>query len=73
MNKLSLALHILGVFILSYLTFDLFKGDFALSVIPGWHTTIYPPYFIISCISLSFAWIFAVLLIWNGYFRIKKK
>lgn len=25
--------------------------DFAVSVVPGWHTTIYPPYFILSVVA----------------------
>ena len=30
--------------------------DFATSVIPGWHTTIFPPYFVAGAIFSGFAW-----------------
>lgn len=37
------------------LSFDKFSLDYATSVVPGWHTTINPPYFIINVVvSLIF-------------------
>ena len=33
-----------------------FQFDFATSVIPGWHTTIFPPYFVAGAIFSGFAW-----------------
>jgi len=37
--------------------------DFATSVIPGWHTTIFPPYFVAGAIFSGFAMVMALLLI----------
>ncbi len=37
--------------------------DFATSVIPGWHTTIFPPYFVAGAIFSGFAMVLTLLLI----------
>ena len=37
--------------------------DFATSVIPGWHTTIFPPYFVAGAIFSGFAMVMTLLLI----------
>jgi molybdopterin-containing oxidoreductase family membrane subunit len=37
--------------------------DFATSVIPGWHTTIFPPYFVIGAIFSGFAMVMTLLII----------
>ncbi len=37
--------------------------DFATSVIPGWHTTIFPPYFVAGAIFSGFAMVITLLLI----------
>jgi Ni/Fe-hydrogenase subunit HybB-like protein len=37
--------------------------DFATSVIPGWHTTIFPPYFVAGAIFSGFACVMTLLLI----------
>ncbi|MBI3921032.1 MAG: DUF3341 domain-containing protein, partial [Armatimonadetes bacterium] len=37
--------------------------DFATSIVPGWHTTIFPPYFVIGAIFSGFAMVLALLLI----------
>ncbi len=34
--------------------------DFAVSVIPGWHTTIFPPYFVAGAIYAGFAMVFTL-------------
>lgn len=47
---------------------NFFVGDFATSVVPGWHTTIFPPQFILGLvitITLSFVTI--------GYWKLAKK
>ena len=36
--------------------------DFATSVIPGWHTTIFPPYFVAGAIFSGFAMVMTLLL-----------
>ncbi len=37
--------------------------DFATSVVPGWHTTIYPPYFVAGAIFSGFAMVMTLILI----------
>ncbi|MEO8587134.1 MAG: NrfD/PsrC family molybdoenzyme membrane anchor subunit [Acidobacteriota bacterium] len=37
--------------------------DFATSVIPGWHTTIFPPYFVAGAVFSGFAMVITLLLI----------
>ena len=37
--------------------------DFATSVIPGWHTTIFPPYFVAGAIFSGFAMVQSLLII----------
>ncbi len=37
--------------------------DFAVSVIPGWHTTIFPPYFVAGAIFSGFAMVMTLMLI----------
>ena len=47
--------------------------DFATSVIPGWHTTIFPPYFVAGAIFSGFAMVCTLLIItrkvlnWEAY------
>ena len=37
--------------------------DFAVSVIPGWHTTIFPPYFVAGAIFSGFAMVLTLLIL----------
>ncbi|MBP3191068.1 NrfD/PsrC family molybdoenzyme membrane anchor subunit [Natronogracilivirga saccharolytica] len=37
--------------------------DFAVSVIPGWHTTIFPPYFVAGAIFSGFAMVLSLMII----------
>jgi molybdopterin-containing oxidoreductase family membrane subunit len=37
--------------------------DFAVSVVPGWHTTIFPPYFVAGAIFSGFAMVMTLLII----------
>ena len=37
--------------------------DFATSVIPGWHTTIFPPYFVAGAIFSGFAMVLTLMLV----------
>ncbi len=37
--------------------------DFATSVIPGWHTTIFPPYFVAGAVFSGFAMVFTLLIV----------
>ncbi len=60
----SLALILAGIstpLVLSVHTIVSF--DFATSVIPGWHTTIFPPYFVAGAIFSGFAMVLTLMLI----------
>ena len=46
--------------------------DFATSVIPGWHTTIFPPYFVAGAIFSGFAMVETVLLIARSVFKLDR-
>jgi molybdopterin-containing oxidoreductase family membrane subunit len=45
--------------------------DFATSVIPGWHTTIFPPYFVAGAIFSGFAMVLTLLLITRKVFNLE--
>ncbi|MDQ1086471.1 MULTISPECIES: NrfD/PsrC family molybdoenzyme membrane anchor subunit [unclassified Siphonobacter] len=45
--------------------------DFATSVIPGWHTTIFPPYFVAGAIFSGFAMVNNLLLIIRWTFKLQ--
>jgi len=45
--------------------------DFAVSVIPGWHTTIFPPYFVAGAIFSGFAMVVTLLVIMREVFGFK--
>ncbi|GEO05241.1 molybdopterin oxidoreductase [Adhaeribacter aerolatus] len=45
--------------------------DFATSVIPGWHTTIFPPYFVAGAIFSGFAMVLTLMLITRDVFYLK--
>lgn len=51
--------------------------DFAVSVIPGWHTTIFPPYFVAGAIYSGFAMVLTLMLpfrrLYNMYDLITEK
>ncbi len=36
--------------------------DFAVSVIPGWHATIFPPYFVAGAVYAGFAMVLTLML-----------
>ncbi|APS00820.1 hydrogenase [Pajaroellobacter abortibovis] len=44
--------------------------DFATSVEPGWHTTIFPPYFVAGAVFSGFAMVMTVLLIARSVFKL---
>lgn len=39
------------------------SADFATSIIPGWHTTIFPPYFVAGAIFSGFAMVLTLLIV----------
>jgi len=45
--------------------------DFATSVIPGWHTTIFPPYFVAGAIFSGFAMVLTLLLVTRAMFKLE--
>ena len=45
--------------------------DFATSIIPGWHTTIFPPYFVAGAIFSGFAMVVTLLTIARKMFRLE--
>ncbi len=45
--------------------------DFATSVIPGWHTTIFPPYFVSGAVFSGFAMVLTLLLIMRKVMRLE--
>jgi Ni/Fe-hydrogenase subunit HybB-like protein len=44
--------------------------DFATSVEPGWHTTIFPPYFVAGAVFSGFAMVMTLLLIARVVFKL---
>ncbi len=46
--------------------------DFAVSVIPGWHTTIFPPYFVAGAIFSGFAMVVTLMVLARQVFGLQK-
>jgi Ni/Fe-hydrogenase subunit HybB-like protein len=46
--------------------------DFAVSMIPGWHTTIFPPYFVAGAIFSGFAMVVTLLVFMREVFNFKQ-
>ncbi|QQR81312.1 MAG: polysulfide reductase NrfD [Deltaproteobacteria bacterium] len=46
--------------------------DFATSVIPGWHTTIFPPYFVVGAVFSGFAMVTTLLVITRKVMHLEK-
>ena len=44
--------------------------DFATSVMPGWHTTIFPPYFVAGAVFSGFAMVMTLMLISRAVFEL---
>lgn len=45
--------------------------DFATSVIPGWHTTIFPPYFVAGAIFSGFAMVLTLMIVTRHVFKLQ--
>jgi molybdopterin-containing oxidoreductase family membrane subunit len=45
--------------------------DFATSVIPGWHATIFPPYFVAGAVFSGFAMVLSVMIILRKAFKME--
>jgi Ni/Fe-hydrogenase subunit HybB-like protein len=46
--------------------------DFATSILPGWHTTIFPPYFVAGAIFSGFAMVVTLLVILRKVFHLEE-
>jgi molybdopterin-containing oxidoreductase family membrane subunit len=46
-------------------------SDFATSVIPGWHVTLFPPYFVIGATYCGFAMVLALLVVLRRLMRLE--
>lgn len=45
--------------------------DFAVSIVPGWHTTIFPPYFVAGAIFSGFAMVMTLAVVMRKIFKIE--
>ncbi len=45
--------------------------DFAVSLVPGWHTTIFPPYFVAGAVFSGFAMVMTLALVSRAAFNLK--
>lgn len=45
--------------------------DFAVSLVPGWHTTIFPPYFVAGAVFSGFAMVLTLLIIVRKVFHLE--
>ena len=45
--------------------------DFATSVVPGWHTTIFPPYFVSGAVFSGFAMVLTLMLIVRKVYKLE--
>ncbi len=45
--------------------------DFAVSVVPGWHTTIFPPYFVAGAIYAGFAMVLTIMIPVRKFYKLK--
>ena len=45
--------------------------DFSVSVVPGWHTTIFPPYFVVGAIFSGFGMVLPLMIILRHVYKFK--
>lgn len=45
--------------------------DFAISILPGWHTTIFPPYFVAGAIYSGFAMVLTLIIPFRAWFGLQ--
>lgn len=46
--------------------------DFATSIMPGWHTTIFPPYFVIGAIFSGFGMVLTLMIIIRKFYKFEE-
>jgi molybdopterin-containing oxidoreductase family membrane subunit len=47
------------------------SSDFAISLVPGWHETVFPPYFVAGAIFSGFAMVIALAIVIRHAYRLK--
>ena len=47
--------------------------DFAVSIVPGWHTTIFPPYFVAGAIFSGFAMVMTLMIIARSVYKLQSR
>lgn len=45
--------------------------DFSVSIVPGWHTTIFPPYFVAGAVYSGFGMVLTLLIPIRSYYRLE--
>ncbi len=45
--------------------------DFATSILPGWHTTIFPPYFVVGAILSGFAMVLTLMIVMRKVYNLQ--
>ncbi|MER3466358.1 MAG: hydrogenase [Armatimonadota bacterium] len=45
--------------------------DFAVSIIPGWHTTIFPPYFVAGAVYSGFAMVLTIVIPLRAWYKLR--
>ena len=45
--------------------------DFAMGIVPGWHTTIFPPYFVAGAIFSGFGMVWTIIIPMRRWFNMK--
>lgn len=46
-------------------------ADFATSILPGWHTTIFPPYFVVGAILSGFSMVLTLMIVIRKVYKLK--
>lgn len=46
--------------------------DFAAGIVPGWHSTLFPPYFVIGAIFSGFAMVMTLMIIIRKYYHLEE-
>ena len=62
-EEVSLVLAGLCTTLVFFMLHSIVSMDFATSVIRGWHTTIFPPYFVLGALFSGFAMVETLLII----------
>lgn len=46
-------------------------ADFATSILPGWHTTIFPPYFVVGAILSGFSMVLSLMIVMRKVYKLE--